>query len=79
MASTVPTCLQETSLLEDRPAVCPLAGFSMEVSSKESASVLELAWSRCSVEIWPRHAGCQSISVINNGRIKYKVSKVFPE
>lgn len=32
-ASTVPTCLQETSLLASRPALCPLAGSSMEVSN----------------------------------------------
>lgn len=50
-ASTVPACLQETSLLASGPAVCPLAGSSMKVSSKESALVLEPAWSGCSMEI----------------------------
>lgn len=50
-ANTAPTYSRETSLVVSGPAVCPLAGSSVEVSNKEMASVLEPARSGCCTEI----------------------------
>lgn len=77
------TCWRETSLFIGGPAVCPLAGSSLEVSNREMALALEPAQSRRCTEIWLRRACCQiptswqSISIINNRRIKWKQQPCF--